>query len=404
MPGAPVIGLAPRMGRFKASESTEAGARARQLRADGHHVVDFSIGEPDFPIPGNVKAAIAKALDADETHYTNTGGTPALLDAVRGKFARENGLSYSREEVMVSAGAKQVMSNAFMATVAAGDEVVVLRPYWISYPNQVSIAGGTPVFVDCGADFRCPPAAIARAITPRTRWLVLNSPNNPSGIVLSREDLRAIADVVLEHPALMVMSDEIYEHLLYGKAEHHSIAAVEPRLKERTLVVNGVSKAYAMTGLRIGYAGGPAALIKQMVKLQSQTTSCASSLSQAAAVEALNGTQAVVAERRRTMEQRRDRLVARLSRVQELRVRAPDGAMYLFCDCRSLLGRSTPGGKTLTTDAEFTRYLLDDFKVVVVQGGAYGQSGFFRISFATSIDNIEEGCDRIAAACASLHA
>lgn len=398
-----MLDLAPRMTRFKASESTEAGTRARQLRAEGHHVIDFSIGEPDFPVPDNVKAAISKALEADETHYTNTGGTPALLDAIRAKFSRENGLTYARDEVMVAAGAKQVMYNAFMATIAASDEVIVPRPYWISYPNQVSIAGGTPVIVDCDAHFRCPVEAIERAITPRTRWLVLNSPNNPSGTVLSRDDLRAIADLILKHPSILVMSDEIYEHLLYAGAEHVSIASLEPSLRERTLVVNGVSKAYAMTGLRIGYAGGPAPLIKEMVKLQSQTTSCASSLSQAAAIEALNGPQEIVSERRDIMERRRDFFVERLSRVQELRIRKPDGAMYLFCDCRSVMGHRTASGTTIASDTDFARYLLETYKVVVVPGGAYGHPGFFRISFATSLENIEEGCDRIAAACASLH-
>jgi aspartate aminotransferase len=396
--------FAPRMSRFKASESTEAGGRARALREAGHHVVDFSIGEPDFPVPPEVKAAIVRALDNDETHYTNTGGTPAVLDAVRAKFARENGLQYARSEVVVSSGAKGVMYNAFACTVAAGDEVIVPRPYRISYPNQVRIAGGTPVFVDCPAarGFELDVGAIAAAIGERTRWIVVNSPNNPTGAVIPARQLRELADVLLAHSHVRVMSDEIYEHLLYGEATHHSIAAIEPRLKDRTLVVNGVSKAYAMTGLRIGYAGGPADLIGEMVKFQSQTTSCASSLSQAATVAALNGSQAIVAQRRAIMAARRDHLVSRIAGIPLLRAHAPAGAMYLFCDCSALLGRRTPDGLVLETDAQVVRYLLDAFKLVVIQGGAYGSPGYFRISFATSIDTLDEGCRRLADACASL--
>ncbi|MGD9942647.1 MAG: pyridoxal phosphate-dependent aminotransferase [Burkholderiaceae bacterium] len=398
------MALAPRMARFKASESNLAGDRARALRQAGHHVVDFSIGEPDFAVPEHVKQALVEALARDDTHYTNTGGTPATLDAVRAKFARENQLQYERNEVMVATGAKSVMYHAFACTVSEGDEVIVPRPYWISYPNQVRICGGTPVFVDCPADrgFGLDVEAIERAITPRTRWLVLNSPNNPTGGVMARAQLQQLAEVLLRHPAVLVMSDEIYEHLRYGNAEHHSLAAVEPRLKDRTLVVNGVSKAYAMTGLRIGYAGGSAELIGAMVKLQTQTTSCACSLSQAAAAAALGGPQDVVAERLATMSRRREHLHAELSKVPLLRVNPPDGAMYYFCDARQAMGRRTPSGKVLETDADLAGYLLDEYKVVVVQGAAYGQPGFFRISFATSIENLSEGCRRLREAFAAL--
>jgi aspartate aminotransferase len=396
--------LAPRMERFKASESNQAGDRARVLRQAGHHIVDFSIGEPDFAVPQHIKDAIGAALKGDETHYTNTAGTIAALEAVRAKFARENSLHYERQEVMIASGAKSVMYHAFACTVSQGDEVIVPRPYWISYPNQVRIAGGTPVFVDCPADqgFPLDVEAIAKAITPRTRWLVLNSPNNPTGAVISRQQLRALADLLLDHPHVYVMSDEIYEHLCYEGAEHHSIAAVEPRLKDRTLVVNGVSKAYAMTGLRVGYAAGPADLIAAMVKLQTQSTSCACSLSQAGTVAALNGEQNVVNERAAIMSQRRSHLYQRLSQVPYLYVTAPQGAMYFFCDARAAMGRHTPTGQILQNDAELVRYLLDDYKVVVIQGGAYGQAGFFRISFATSIDQIDEGCTRLQKAFSAL--
>lgn len=396
--------LAPRMSRFNASESTEAGARARALRAAGHHVVDFSIGEPDFAVPDNVKAAIQTALEQDDTHYTNTGGTPTAIDAVRAKFASDNGLEYGRDEIIISSGAKSVMYHALACTVSSGDEVIVPRPYWISYPNQVRILGGTPVFVDCPPDtgFQLDVRAIEAVITSKTKWLVLNSPNNPTGAVTSAQKLRELADMLIDHPHVMVMSDEIYEHLRYDGAVHHCIAAVEPRLKRRTLVVNGVSKAYAMTGLRIGYAGGPVELIKAMVKLQTQTTSCASSLGQAATAEALTGAQDVVAQRTAIMSERRAHLAARLKAIPGLRPHVPDGAMYFFCDCRELLGKSTPAGAVLNTELDFVRYLLDEFKLVVIQGSAYGCPGFFRISFATSLDNLDEGCNRLGAACASL--
>lgn len=397
--------LAPRMARFKASESTQAGDRARALRQAGHHVVDFSIGEPDFPVPDHVKQALAEALQRDDTHYTNTGGTVAALEAVRAKFERDNSLHYARNEVMVATGAKSVMYHAFACTISQGDEVIVPRPFWISYPNQVRICGGTPVFVDCPPDkgFDLDVEAIAKAITPRTRWIVLNSPNNPTGVVIQKEKLQRLAEVLMQHPAVMVMSDEIYEHLRYEGRDCHSIAAVEPRLKERALVVNGVSKAYAMTGLRIGYAGGPAELIGAMVKLQTQTTSCACSLSQAAAVAALNGSQSVVGARLAIMSERRAHLHAMLSKVPRLRVNAPAGAMYFFCDARQVIGLRTSSGKVLQNDADVAGYLLDDYKVVVVQGAAYGQPGFFRISFATSLDNLSEGCRRLHHAFAALN-
>ena len=350
------------------------------------------------PNPTLVIEKIAHVLDQP---FADSSIIPTYLLA---KFARENSLHYERQEVMIASGAKSVMYHAFACTVSQGDEVIVPRPYWISYPNQVRIAGGTPVFVDCPADqgFPLDVEAIAKAITPRTRWLVLNSPNNPTGAVISRQQLRALADVLLDHPHVYVMSDEIYEHLCYEGSEHHSIAAVEPLLKDRTLVVNGVSKAYAMTGLRVGYAAGPADLIAAMVKLQTQSTSCACSLSQAGTVAALNGEQNVVNERAVIMSQRRSHLYQRLSQVPYLYVTAPQGAMYFFCDARAAMGRHTPTGQILQNDAELVRYLLDDYKVVVIQGGAYGQAGFFRISFATSIDQIDEGCTRLQKAFSAL--
>jgi len=396
--------FAPLMARFKASESTEAGARARALRAEGYHVVDFSIGEPDFPVPDNVKKAIVEALERDDTHYTNTGGTPELIDAVRAKFARENRLEYGRNQIIISSGAKSVMYHAFACTVSAGDEVIVPVPYWISYPNQVRIAGGTPVFVECDPDdgFQLDILAIEKAITSRTRWLVLNSPNNPTGGVLSEHTLRALADMLSRHPQVLIMSDEIYEHLWYGDAVHRSIVEFDERLKERTLIVNGVSKAYAMTGLRIGYGAGPSDLIQAMIRLQSQTTSCSSSLGQAGAVAALLGSGDVVEERRRIMERRRDYLAQRLEAIPGLQVKAPAGSMYFFCDCRGLLGKKTPDGQSLESDIDVVRYLLDQYKLVVIQGSAYGRPGFFRISFATSHENLEEGSARLREACAAL--
>jgi aspartate aminotransferase len=396
--------LAPRMTRFKPSASTEASARARELRAAGRDIVDFSIGEPDFATPDNIKSAANRAMDNDETHYTNTNGTAAVREAVCHKFRTENKLDYSTDEVMVSSGAKHMMFNAFMCTVSQGDEVIVPSPYWISYPNQVELAGGTPVIVDCGANtgFKLTPDALKEAFTDRTKWIVFNSPNNPTGAVYTRPELRALADVLLDHPDVWVMSDEIYEHFLYDDSEHVSILEVEPKLRDRSLIVNGVSKTYAMTGWRIGYAAGPAPLIKAMTKLQSQSTSCPSSVSQAATVEALLGPQQSIRDHMDILQERRDLIAGILHNGEGLRVERPRGAMYLFVDCAGCLGKTTPAGTTIENDLDFAKYLLNHVGVNVVPGAAYGIVNYFRLSFATSTEILQDGGERILRACRDL--
>jgi len=396
--------LAPRMTRFKPSASTETASLARALRAEGREIVDFSIGEPDFETPENVKAAVRRAMDLNETHYTNTGGTAPLVEAIREKFLRENNLSFEADEIVVSAGAKHTMFNAFMCTVTDGDEIIVPVPYWISYPNQVLIAGGVPVLVNCSDEngFILQAEDLEAAITDKTKWVVLNSPGNPTGVIYQREDLRRIADVLLRYPDIWIMTDEIYEHFLYDGARHVSILEIEPSLKKRTVVVNGVSKAYAMTGWRIGYAGAPKQLVKAMVKFQSQSTSCPSSISQAAAVEALTGPQDVVQEQLAIMQDRRNAVFEGLNQVEGLIVKKPQGAMYLFCDCRGLFGRRTPNDKKICSDQDVAAHLLDSQGVSVVPGVAYGLDGYFRLSFATSIEVLDEGTRRIRDACNML--
>ncbi len=395
---------AERMGRFRPSASTSAAEHARALKAEGRDIIDLTLGEPDFPTPENVKRAALAAMSADQTHYTNVAGTPALLAAIAHKLKRDNDLEYAAEEIIASAGGKQAMFNAFAATLGAGDEVVVPLPYWISYPNQVLLSDATPVFVEGRAEngYKPAPEDLAAAMGPRTRWLVLNSPCNPTGAVFDSAELEALAEMLFAHPEVWVMADEIYEHLIYGAAEHVSILQVAPGLRDRTLIVNGVSKAYAMTGWRLGFAAGPAALIAAMAKIQSQVTSCPSSIAQAAAAEALAGPQEVLAERRRIMAARRDRILRALNQVEGLRTSRPDGAIYLFCDCRGLLGRRPPEGLALAYDQAVVGYLLEAAGVALVPGGAYGMAGHFRLSFAADETVLEEAGRRLRAACDKL--
>lgn len=399
-----MIQIAARLNRIKPSPSSMAGQRARELRAKGRDIIGLTSGEPDFDTPDNVKEAVDRALAAGQTKYTDVGGTPALKQAIAEKFRRDNGLDYRADEIIVGTGGKQVIFNALMCTVEAGDEVIVPTPYWVSYPDIVSLADGTPVFVPCPAEkgFKLQPEDLDRAITPQTRWLVLNAPNNPSGAVYSRAEMKALTDVLLRHPQVWVLTDDIYEHVLYDGRTFVTPAEVEPALKARTVTVNGVSKAYAMTGWRIGYAGAPAELIKAMVKLQSQSTSNPSSVSQAGALEALTGPQDFIAERTAIFERRRDAVVARLNAINGLRCHVPEGAFYVFPSCAGVMGRRTPDGRTIASDDDFVLYLLDSQNLAVLQGTAYGVSPFFRISFATSMDKLDEGCDRIARACEAL--
>ncbi len=343
-------------------------------------------------------------MSMSKTKYTDVGGTPELKAAIQAKFRRDNGLDYEARELIASTGAKQIIFNALMCTVEAGDEVIVPTPYWVSYPDIVLLAEGRPVFVECRSDngFKLRPEDLERAITARTKWLVLNAPNNPSGAIYSRAELKALADVLLRHPQVWVMSDDIYEHLVYDGVPFLTLAQVEPELRHRTLTLNGVSKAYAMTGWRIGFAGAPAPLVAAMVKLQSQSTSNPSSISQAAAVEALDGPQDLIAQRNAILQARRDKVVAAVNAIPGLHCHVPQGAFYAFPSCASLLGRRAANGRVLRSDDDFVMHLLDAEGLVALQGAAYGASPFFRLSFASSMQTLEDGLHRLRRACERL--
>jgi aspartate aminotransferase len=396
--------IAARLDRIKQSPSSMAGQRTRALRAAGRDIIGLTYGEPDFDTPPNVCDAVARAMAASKTKYTDVGGTPELRAAIIEKFRRDNALAYGLDEVIVGTGGKQVIFNALMCTLDAGDEVIVPAPYWVSYPDITLLAEGRPVVVSCRPEdgFKLRPEALDRAITPRTRWLVLNAPNNPSGATYTRDELRLLADVLLRHPHVWIMTDDIYEHILYDDRRFFTIAQVEPALKERTLTVNGVSKAYAMTGWRIGYGGAPAELVRAMIKLQSQSTSSPCSISQAAAQEALTGPQDVVAERTRIFETRRDTVVAAVNQIPGLRCHAPEGAFYVYASCADVIGRKTPDGRVLASDTDFVMYVLESQNLALLQGEAYGLSPFVRISFATSMQTLEAGCRRLRLACEAL--
>lgn len=396
--------LSSRIGQVRPSPSIAAKARVDALRASGRRIVDFTLGEPDFPTPAHIVQGGVAALLAGQTKYTGSAGTPALREAVARKLRRDNGLTYRVEEIVVGPGAKTLIFNAFAATLEAGDEVVVPAPYWVSYPDMVRLNGGVPVIApsDAAGGFKLTPGALEAALTPRTRWLVLNTPNNPTGAVYSRRELEGLAAVLRRHPHVWVMTDEIYEHFAYGGARHLSPLAVAADLAPRTLVVNGVSKAYAMTGWRIGYAAGPAALMKALTLLASQTTTCASAMSQAAAVVALDGPQDCVADARALFEGRRDRMVALLDAIPGIDCAAPDGAFYVFPCVAGLLGRTTPAGTRLASDVDVMRHLLDAAGVAVIDGESYGMPAHLRLSFATSTEQIEAGCAAIREAVGQL--
>ncbi len=394
---------AARLGDIGVSEILRITAKAGALKRSGRPMIVLGAGEPDFDTPDNVKEAANRAIAEGATKYTALDGTPELKDAVRRKFWRENSLDFEQDEVTCGAGAKQVLYNAFMATLDPGDEVVIPAPYWTSYSDIVAIAGGKPVIVQCGADagFRLRPEQLEAAITDRTRWLLLNSPSNPSGAAYRARDLAALAEVVRRHDQVWVMSDDMYEHIVYDGLEFATFAAVAPDLGHRTLTVNGVSKAYAMTGWRIGYGGGPAPLVKAMAVVQSQSTSCPSSVSQAAAVEALNGPQDVVAERRRAFQDRRDLVVGGLNRIEGIFCPKPQGAFYTYASCAGLIGCRTPAGGVIGGDRDFAAYLLDA-DVAVVPGSCFGLAPFFRISYATSESELRTAITQIASACDRL--
>ena len=394
----------PALSRVKPSSTMAVSAKARALARSGRDVIGLAAGEPDFDTPDNVKDAAIRAIHEGRTKYTDVDGLPELKEAIAAKFARENGLAYKPSQVNVSPGGKPVIYNAMVATLAPGDEVIIPAPYWVSYPDMVLLAGGEPVFAPTKVEngFLLTPEDLERAITPKTKWLILNSPSNPSGAVYSRAALEALAEVLLRHPQVWVLTDDMYEHLLYDGFEFSTIAQVEPALYDRTLTMNGVSKAYAMTGWRIGYAAGPEPLIKLMGKVMSQTTSNPCSISQYASVEALNGPQDFLAERAKAFERRRDLVVSMLNQASGLHCPKPEGAFYVYPSCEKLLGKRAPSGDVIASDLDFTNALLDAEGVAVVQGEAFGLSPFFRISYATSDAVLEDACSRIQRFCASL--
>jgi len=395
---------AGRIGRIKPSPSTAAAARVRELKAEGRRILDLTVGEPDFDTPAHIKQAAVAAIQAGETKYTPVNGTPQLRDAIRGSLLRTHGIEYSDAEITVGGGGKQVIFLALMATVDAGDEVLVPAPYWVSYPDIVRANEGTPIIVPTSADtgYKLTADALEAAIGERTAWLILNSPGNPSGAVYSADELSALATVLRRHPRVSVLSDEIYSEISYTGSPAQSLAAVAPDLRHRVLVVSGVSKSYAMTGWRLGYAAGDPALIRAINTLQSQTSSCPSSISQAAAAAALSGPQDFIAETVPVYAERRDAAVAGLSAIEGLSPLVPDGAFYVYVDCAGLVGKRTEEGHTLADDQDVTLYLLDHAGVAVIQGSAYGQSPFFRISFATDLETIRSAIDAIADAVGAL--
>ena len=396
--------LASRLSRVKPSATIAISAKAAALKAQGRNIIALSFGEPDFDTPDNIKAAAIKAIQSGDTKYTAVDGTAKLKEAIVAKFKRENGLTYTTKQVTVGTGGKQVLFNAFMATLSAGDEVIIPAPYWVSYPEMVLLAEGTPVCVPCTQEtgFKMKAADLEKAITPKTKWVLLNSPSNPSGAAYTHDELKAITDVLLRHPHVWVLTDDMYEHLVYDDFKFFTPAQIEPSLYDRTLTMNGVSKAYCMTGWRIGYAGGPEHLIKAMGDVQSQSTSNPSSISQAAAVEALNGVQDFIPKNNAVFKQRRDLVVKMLNQAQGLDCHTPEGAFYVYPSCAGLIGATTPSGQTLKNDEDVCGYLLESQGVAVVHGAAFGLSPHFRVSYAASTEVLEEACKRIQKACGEL--
>ncbi|MDO5613693.1 MAG: pyridoxal phosphate-dependent aminotransferase [Paracoccus sp. (in: a-proteobacteria)] len=393
--------LSDNLGRVKPSPTIAMTARAAELKAQGRDIISLSAGEPDFDTPAHICDAAKTAIDAGHTRYTSVDGMPVLKKAIVDKFARENGLDYAASQVTVGTGGKQILYNALIATLNPGDEVIIPAPYWVSYPDMVRLGGAEPVIVPCSADqgFRLTAAALSAAITPRTKWLILNSPGNPSGAAYSRDDLAGLAAVLLDHPHVWVLADDIYEHLMFDGREFATIAQVEPRLKDRTLTMNGVSKSYAMTGWRIGYGAGPEVLIRAMAKLQSQSTSNPSSISQYAALAALNGPQDYIGESLTVFQRRRDLVVAALNACPGLDCPVPQGAFYVYPSIAGLIGKTSAGGAVISDDEAFANALLEETGVAVVFGAAFGLSPHFRISYATSDAELTEACRRIKAFC-----
>ncbi|MBX9619364.1 MAG: pyridoxal phosphate-dependent aminotransferase [Hyphomicrobiales bacterium] len=396
--------IADSLQRIKPSQTIAVTQKARELKAAGRDVIGLGAGEPDFDTPMNIQEAAIAAIRRGETRYTATDGIPELKAAIIAKFKRENNLDYKPSQIIVGTGGKQVLYNALLATINPGDEVIVPAPYWVSYPDIVLLGGGVPVFVEGKLEngFKLTPDALEKAITAKTKWFIFNSPSNPSGAAYTHGELKALTDVLLRHPQVWILTDDMYEHLVYDDFKFATPVEVEPRLYDRTLTMNGVSKAYCMTGWRIGYAGGPEPLIKAMGTLQSQSTSNPSSISQWAAVEALNGPQDFIAANNKVFKERRDLVVSMLNQARGITCPTPEGAFYVYPSCAGLIGKTTPSGRVISDDSIFTEELLQAEGVAVVQGVAFGLSPHFRISYATSTEALEDACQRVQRFCASL--
>lgn len=396
--------IASRLDKIKPSATLALAAKAQELKAQGKDVIGLAVGEPDFDTPDFIKDAAKKAMDQGKTKYTPVPGTPELRKAIADKFNRENNLKYTSEQIIVGTGGKQVLYNAFMATLNPGDEVVIAAPYWLSYPEMVALAEGTPVIVKTTQEsgFKMTAADLEAAITDNTKWVIINSPSNPTGAAYTADELQALGDVLKKHPHVWILSDDIYEHLVYDDFKFTTIAEVVPELFDRTLTVNGVSKAYAMTGWRIGYAGGPTDLIKAMSKVQGQSTSNPSSISQAAALAALTGDQAFLKDWRQKFQERRDLVVSLLNKADGIKCQPSEGAFYIYASCEGVIGKKTPEGKVIETDTDFATYLVEKHNLVVVQGVEFGLSPYFRISYALDKETLTKACERIQKACSEL--
>jgi len=389
--------------RIKPSPTIAVTQKAKELKASGKDIIGLGAGEPDFDTPDNIKQAAIKAIKDGDTKYTAVDGTPTLKSAIIKKFKRENNLDYHTDQITVGTGGKQVIYNAMMATLNNGDEVIIPAPYWVSYPDIVLLAGGTPIILECNEKqgFKIDPKELEKSITKKTKWLILNSPSNPTGACYSERDIKEIGKILEKHPHIFILSDDIYEHITYGNFKFFTIAQIN-NLKERVLTMNGVSKAYSMTGWRIGYAAGPKDIIKAIAKIQSQSTTNPSSISQAAAVEALNGEQNFIKERAKSFQERRDFVVSALNTIDGIECLNPDGAFYVFPSCKGLIGKKDSKGKEIKKDTDFVQSLLEHSGIAVVQGSAFGLEGFFRISYATSMENLKKALEKISSFCKSL--
>ena len=396
--------LAERINKIAPSPTMAVTARARELKAAGKDIIGLGAGEPDFDTPEHVKEAAVKALADGYTKYTDVPGSIELREAICNKFQRENSLRYTPDQIQVGCGGKQNIFNAIVATIEEGDEVIVPAPYWVSYPDIVLLAGGNPIVLPCSIEnnFKINPEQLEAVITPKTKWLILNSPSNPTGAAYTKEEIKGLAKVLVQHPHVWIMTDDIYEHILYDGFEFSTIAEVEPQLYDRTLTLNGLSKAFSMTGWRVGYAAGPVGLIKAMNKIQSQSTSHTSSISQAASIAALNGPMDFLVERNQVFMERRDLVVEALSSIKGFKCLKPEGAFYVYPDCSGVIGKKSPEGHEIKDDSDLATYLLEAAGVAVVFGEAFGLSPFFRISYATGTDLLEDACQRIAEACSDL--